>query len=153
MKRLTDDSAGSGITTQQARAVQLPQNTSLLQPSHAPPLLAAFLAAHRSSASYAAAPSNLAASVPLLRRFVVFAATRHARATSPLMVELPGSTFSPRTFSASGKAYCQGWLTGEGGATLRQCSSRTGTTRLTDEACDAAAVNSPAQLLCMEYGV
>ena len=45
-----------------------------------------------------------------------------------------------------GKAYCQGWLTGEGGATLRQCSSRTGTTRLTDEACDAAAVSSPAQV-------
>ncbi|KAG2608372.1 hypothetical protein PVAP13_4NG316166 [Panicum virgatum] len=91
MKRLTDDSAGSGITTQQARAVQLPQNTSLLQPSHAPPLLAAFLAAHRSSASYAAAPSNLAASVPLLRRFVVFAATRHARATSPLMINVLAS--------------------------------------------------------------
>ena len=38
------------------------------------------------------------------------------------------------------------WLTGEGGATLRQCSSRTGTTCLTDEACDAAAVSSPAQV-------
>ncbi|KAG2642951.1 hypothetical protein PVAP13_2KG289534, partial [Panicum virgatum] len=42
-----------------------------------------------------------------------------------------------------GKAYWQGWLTGEGGATLRQCSSRMGTARLTAKACDAAAASYP----------
>ncbi|KAG2628336.1 hypothetical protein PVAP13_3KG376735 [Panicum virgatum] len=42
-----------------------------------------------------------------------------------------------------GKACWLGWLPREGGATLRQCSSRTGTTRLSDEACEYAMQHLP----------
>ncbi|XP_039830243.1 uncharacterized protein LOC120691268 isoform X2 [Panicum virgatum] len=165
MKQLTDDSAGSGITTQQARAVQLPKHVTppaLTCPSplgclpRSAPLLSLVC-------SGAVQPCHLGASAPTVCRLC-----RHPPCPSHLPLDDQRSRLAhfllrmgplrqPIADVASqltsgvmlhyrGKAYCQGWLTGEGRATLRQCSSRTGTTRLTDEACDAAAVSSPAQV-------